>query len=70
MSQKEIKKDKAHPKTFRLMDSDVKNLKEICEKINALTPSKISETKIVRALILLGKTLKEDKIISGIKELW
>lgn len=65
-----IKKvDKIKPTSFRLKESDTEDLKEIVNDVNELFGSPVSETKIVRALIKIGKRIKKEKIAKAVREL-
>jgi hypothetical protein len=70
-----VKKEKAEiigrskVKTYRMDNADLEGLKKIQEKLNAETYKKISETKIIRALIILGNKTKPDKLIECMREL-
>lgn len=58
------------PKSYRL-DPDVENvLKMILDRVNDISTKKISASRLVRALILLGKDTDEKKILKAIKEVW
>jgi hypothetical protein len=58
------------PKSYRL-DPEVQNiLKTILDRVNDLSNKKISESRLVRALILLGKDIDEKKILRALKEVW
>ena len=62
-------KDKTLPKSYRLRESDVNNLRLIYTEINKISPSQISETKILRALIAIGTTTKKERILNAIRKL-
>jgi len=62
-------KDKILPKSFRLRESDVNNLRLIHTEINKICPAQISETKILRALISIGTTTTKERIINAIRKL-
>lgn len=58
------------PKSYRL-DPEITNiLKSILDKVNNLSNKKVSESRLVRALIFLGKDIDEKKILRAIKEVW
>jgi hypothetical protein len=67
-----ISSSKVHsaPKSYRL-DPDVENvLKMILDRVNDISTKKISASRLVRALILLGKDTDEKKVLRAIKEVW
>lgn len=63
-------KPKEHPRSYRL-DPELKDvLNNTLTRINKLTPKKISEARLIKALILLSKEIQDEKIIKALKEIW
>ena len=63
-------KHKEYPRSYRL-DSEIMNtLQSTLEKINEISPKKVSEARLVKALIWLSKEINEDKILKALKEVW
>ena len=63
-------KPKEHPRSYRL-DSDIMNtLKDTLDRVNEVSPKKVSEARLVKALIYLSKEINEEKIIKALKEVW
>lgn len=63
------KKKKPTLKNFRLTELDCENLRKITEAVNRISPHKtISETTIVKALLLVGSKLSPEKILKAAKE--
>ena len=63
-------KPKEYPRSYRF-DTEVMNfLKNKLDKINEIAPKKVSETRLVKALIILSKEIDDDKIIKALKEVW
>lgn len=61
---------KAILKNYRFSSLDLDNLQKITEALNQEYPHQtISETKIVRSLILLGSQMKPERILKALKEL-
>lgn len=61
---------KEHPRSYRL-DSTVMNiLKGTLARVNEVTPKKVSEAKLVKALIVLSKKIDTDEIVTALKEVW
>lgn len=61
---------KEYPRSYRL-DPELKDILEnTLGRINQLTPKKVSEARLVKALILLSKDMEEKKIIKALKEVW
>ena len=66
---KKDSKEKVLPTSFRLKESDKLRLKEIVKVVNDISSSDISETGIIRALILLGSKIQKNRIIKAYKDL-
>jgi hypothetical protein len=63
-------KPKDYPRSYRL-DSEVMNiLKNTLDRINEVSPKKVSEARLVKALIFLSKEINEEKIMKVLKEVW
>jgi hypothetical protein len=61
---------KEYPRSYRF-DTEVMNfLKNKLDKINEIAPRKVSETRLVKALIILSKEIDDEKIIKALKEVW
>lgn len=57
------------PTSFRLTPEDKGRLREIAASLNGLSPNKkISETMVVRALLLNGRKMKPERLIQAIRE--
>jgi hypothetical protein len=64
------RKEKTYPTSHRLKESDIQRLKSIVKNVNdASSSTRISETNVVRALILIGENTKPEKIIKAYKQL-
>jgi hypothetical protein len=63
-------KPKDYPRSYR-MDSEIMNtLKNTLDRINEVSPKKVSEARLVKALIFLSKEINDEKIIKALKEVW
>jgi len=61
---------KEYPRSYRF-DAEIMNtLKDTLDKINGISHKKVSEARLVKALIFLSKEINEDKIIKALKEVW
>lgn len=76
-SKSESKKEKLvrqvkynHPRSYRFDAEIINTLKETLYKINEITPKKVSEARLVKALIWLSKEIEEEKIVKALKEVW
>ncbi len=63
-------KHKEHPRSYRLDPEIMNTLKSSLDRINELTPKKVSEARLVKALIWLSKEISEEKILKALKEVW
>ena len=59
----------ALPKSFRLGGDDIANLKQITEAVNGISRSKVSETKVIKALIELGVNMPPEKVLKALREI-
>lgn len=63
------KRKKSVLKNYRLTPLDIDNLSKIVKEVNEQSPYKvISETQIIKALILIGSKIKPDRIIKASQE--
>ena len=63
-------KPKEFPRSYRL-DSEVMNtLKSTLDRINEISPRKVSEARLVKALIMLSKDVDEERLMKALKEVW
>jgi hypothetical protein len=61
---------KEYPRSYRL-DSEIMGiLKNSVKRINQNSPKKISEAKLIKALIWLSQEIDEKKILKALKEVW
>lgn len=72
LKEKAVRKIKLgdHPRSYRLDIETMDILKNTLFRINEVSPKKINETKLIKALIFLSKTLDERKILKALKEVW
>jgi hypothetical protein len=61
---------KEYPRSYRLDAEIMGTLKETLDKINKLSPKKVTEARLVKALILISKELEAEKILKALKEVW
>lgn len=58
------------PRSYKL-DQDVLNiLKDIQERVNNISTKKVSESRLIRALIFLSKEFDEKRVLQAAKEVW
>lgn len=64
------RKEKIYPTSYRLKESDIMRFKSIVKAVNDVSSSAyISETNVLRALILIGENTKPERIIKAYKQL-
>jgi hypothetical protein len=63
-------KAKEHPRSYRFDTEVMNSLKNKLDRINEIAPKKVSEARLVKALIILSKEIDDDKIIKALKEVW
>jgi hypothetical protein len=61
---------RAYPRSYRLDSEIMQLLKKKLEEINKESPKKITEARLIKALILLSYEIDNDKILKAIKEVW
>ena len=63
-------KPKEFPRSYRL-DAEVMNaLKNTLDRINEVSPRKVSEARLVKALIMFSREISEEKLMKSLKEVW
>lgn len=63
-------KHKEHPRSYRFDPEIMNTLKGSLDKINEVSPKKVTESRFVKALIWLSKETDEKKILKALKEVW
>lgn len=63
-------KHKEYPRSYRLDPEIMNTLKDTLDKINEISPKKVTEARLVKALIWLSKETNEEKILKALKEVW
>lgn len=63
-------KHKEYPRSYRLDPEIMNTLKDALDRINEISPKKVSEARLVKALIWLSKETNEEKILKALKEVW
>ncbi len=61
---------KEYPRSFLLDEEAINNLQALQNRVNELSPKKISNSKIIRALIQLSSRINNEKLLKTIKQLW
>lgn len=61
---------RTYPRSYRLDNEIMQLLKKKLEEINEKSPKKITEARLVKALILLSHEIDNEKILRAIKEVW
>lgn len=64
-----VKKRRAKPTSFYMTDIDKKRVRELAASVNELSRSmKISESMVLRALLVIGVKMKPETIFEGVKK--
>jgi len=63
-------KHKEYPRSYRLDPEIMNTLKDTLDRVNEISPKKVSEARLVKALIWLSKETNEEKILKALKEVW
>ena len=63
-------KQKDYPRSYRI-DAEVMNiLKGTLARINENSHKKVTEARLIKALIFLSQKLDDDEIMNAVKEVW
>ena len=65
-----IQEHKEYPRSFILDEETINCLQSLNNRVNQLSPKKIGNSKIIRALIHISKDINDKKLINTIKQLW
>ena len=63
-------KPKEHPRSYRLDSETINILKATLDRVNEISPKKVSEARLVKALMHLSSEIKEDKLFKALKDVW
>ncbi len=63
-------KPKDYPRSYRLDAETMNALKDTLNRLNEVSPKKISEARLIKALIALSKDMEEEKLMKALKEVW
>ena len=61
---------KEYPRSYRFDHEIMDTLKNTLNRINQISPKKVSETRLVKSLIWLSKEMDKDEILKALKEVW
>lgn len=63
---------KENPKSYRFDYETINVLNELLEKVNQVAPKKISETRLIKALIHMGASgpTKLKEVLKSVQKLW
>lgn len=59
-----------HPRSYRFDAEILATLSMVLDRVNQVSPKKITETRLMKALIHLSADIDEDTLIKAIKEVW
>ena len=63
-------KVKEYPRSYRLDYEIMNTLQRTLSKSNEISPKKVSEARLIKALIFLSTDIEEKKITKALKEVW
>lgn len=63
-------KPKDYPRSYRLDPEILNILRDTLNRINEISPKKVSEARLIKALIILSKTIDEEKLLKYLKKVW
>ena len=63
------KKDCFQVKSFRIANEEIELLQRMTKSLNDQTISKISDTKIIRALIHIGSKIEKEKLLKTLGDI-
>jgi hypothetical protein len=63
-------KYKEHPRSYRFDPEIIDMLNTTLERVNKVSPKKISANRLLKALICISTELEEDKLLKAVKEVW
>jgi hypothetical protein len=63
-------KHKEYPRSYRLDPEIMNTLKSTLDRVNEISSKKVSEARLVKALIWLSQETNEEKILKALKEVW
>ncbi len=61
---------KKYPRSYRLDAEMIAVLKDTLHRINQVSPRKVSEARLVKALIVLSQEMDEETLTKGLKQVW
>ena len=63
-------KQQEFPRSYRLDAEVMDALEETLDRINEISPRKVSETRLVKALILFSREISDEQLMKSLKEVW
>lgn len=62
--------NKEYPRSYRMDTEAINMIKDTLDRINASSPKKVSESKLIKALIHLSKDIETEALLKAAKEIW
>lgn len=59
-----------YPRSYRFEPEILNALKETLSRVDKISPKKVGEAKLIKALVVLSKQMDQDKMIKALKEVW
>ena len=66
----ELTKIREYPRSYRIDSEIMEVLKGTLSRINKVSPKKIGEGRLIKALILLSKDMDNKILLKAVKEVW
>ena len=63
-------KFKEYPRSYRLDSDTLSTLKGTLDRVNGISPKRVSEARLVKALIALSTEIDTEKLLKYSKEVW
>jgi hypothetical protein len=63
-------KPKEYPRSYRLDPEIMNALKATVDKINEISPKKVSEARLIKALIHIAPQIDQETLMKALKEVW
>lgn len=63
-------KPKDYPRSYRLDADTMNTLKDTLYRLNEISPKRISEARLIKALITLSRDINDEKLMKALKEVW
>lgn len=70
LTEKKSAEEKTFPRSYKLDPHIFGILSRIHTRANKLSPKRVSEARLIKALIILSRDISDEKLLEGLKEVW